>query len=109
MQADGSLLRVTDIAGNFFGQTSNVIIKGQTSGAISSISSLTPTTTSLSANTDFYKGSVLYIASGAGAGQQRTISEYIVTGSARRVLTANEFTTAIDSTCLLYTSPSPRD
>jgi hypothetical protein len=105
LQADGSLLRVTDIAGNFFGQTSNVIIKGQTSGAISSISSLTPTTTSLSANTDFYKGSVLYIASGAGAGQQRTISEYIVTGSARRVLTANEFTTAIDSTSRFEISP----
>lgn len=105
LQADSTLLRVTDIAGNFFGQTSNVIMKGQTSGAVSAISSLTPTTTSLSANTDFYKGSVLYISSGAGAGQQRTISEYIVTGSARRVLTATEFDTAIDSTSRFEISP----
>jgi hypothetical protein len=80
-------------------------MKGQTSGAVSAISTLTPTTTSLSANTDFYKGSVLYISSGAGAGQQRTISEYIVTGSARRVLTATEFDTAIDSTSRFEISP----
>jgi hypothetical protein len=105
LQADSTLLRITDIAGNFFGQTSNVIMKGQTSGAVSAISTLTPTTTSLSANTDFYKGSVLYISSGAGAGQQRTISEYIVTGSARRVLTATEFDTAIDSTSRFEISP----
>ena len=105
LEANSTLLRVTDIAGNFFGQTSNVIMQGQTSGAMSAISTMTPTTTSLSANTDFYKGSVLYISSGAGAGQQRTISEYIVTGSARRVLTATEFDTAIDSTSRFEISP----
>ena len=66
---------------------------------------MTPTTSSLSANTDFYKGSVLYISSGAGAGQQRTISEYIVTGSARRVLVATEFTNALDSTSRFEISP----
>lgn len=37
LQADSTLLRITDIAGNFFGQTSNVIMKGQTSGAVSAI------------------------------------------------------------------------
>lgn len=105
LEANSTFLRVTDIAGNFFGQTSNVIMQGQTSGAMSAISTMTPTTTSLSANTDFYKGSVLYIASGAGAGQQRTISEYIVTGSARRVLTATEFDTPIDSTSRFEISP----
>ena len=105
LEANSTFLRVTDIAGNFFGQTSNVIMQGQTSGAMSEISTMTPTTTSLSANTDFYKGSVLYISSGAGAGQQRVISEYIVTGSARRVLTANDFGTAIDSTSRFEISP----
>ena len=105
LEANSTFLRVTDIAGNFFGQTGNVIMQGQTSGAMSEISAMTPTTTSLSANTDFYKGSVLYISSGAGAGQQRVISEYIVTGSARRVLTANDFGTAIDSTSRFEISP----
>ena len=105
LEANSTHLRVTDIAGNFFGQTSNVIVQGQTSGAFTGIGAMTPTTSSLSANTDFYKGSVLYISSGAGAGQQRTISEYIVTGSARRVLVATEFTNALDSTSRFEISP----
>ena len=105
VEATGSVLRFIDIAGNFFGQQSNVIIKGQTSSATASIDSIVSETSSLSSNTDFYKGSVFYITAGAGAGQQRTISEYIVTGSARRVLLANAFTTAIDSTSRYEISP----
>lgn len=105
LEANSTFLRVTDIAGNFFGQTSNVIMQGQTSGAMSQISAMTPVTSSLSANTDFYKGSTLHITSGAGAGQLRTISEYIVTGSARRVLLASDFTTPIDATSRFDISP----
>lgn len=44
-------------------------------------------------NTDFYKNSVIKITSGPGAGQQRVISDYIVTGSARRIFTAQPFDT----------------
>lgn len=43
------------------------------------------------ANTDFYKSSVIKITSGPGAGQQRVISEYIVSGGVKRVLTAQPF------------------
>jgi len=105
VEANTTLLRFTDIAGNFFGQQSNVFVKGQTSSATALIDRIESTTSSLSSNTDFYKGSVFYITAGAGAGQQRTISEYIVTGSARRVLLATQFTTAIDSTSRFEISP----
>lgn len=105
VEANTTHLRFTDIAGNFFGQQSNVFVKGQTSAAIASIDKIDSTTSSLSSNTDFYKGSVFYITAGAGAGQQRTISEYIVTGSARRVLLAQDFDTAIDSTSRFEISP----
>lgn len=107
VQTDSSnnFLRVTDIAGNFFGQTSNVVLLGSSSGAKAQIGSVSSTTSSLSSNTDFYKGSTIYISAGSGAGQSRTISEYIVTGSARRVLVASPFTTSIDSTSRFEIGP----
>ena len=105
VQANSTFLRVTDIAGNFFGQTSNVVVLGQSSNARAQISSVSSTTSSLSSNTDFYKGSTIYISAGSGAGQSRVISEYIVTGSARRVLVASPFTTDIDSTSRFEIGP----
>jgi hypothetical protein len=105
VEANTTHLRFTDIAGNFFGQQSNVFVKGETSAATASIAKIDSTTSSLSSNTDFYKGSIFYITAGTGAGQQRTISEYIVTGSARRVLLATDFDTAIDSTSRFEISP----
>jgi hypothetical protein len=105
VEASTDMLRFIDIKGNFFGQQANVIIKGQTSSATGTIDNIVSETSSLSSNTDFYKGSVFYITAGTGAGQQRIISEYIVTGSARRVLLANDFTTAIDSTSRYEISP----
>ena len=105
VEANTTHLRFTDIAGNFFGQQSNVFVKGETSAATAAIAKIDSTTSSLSSNTDFYKGSIFYITAGTGAGQQRTISEYIVTGSARRVLLATDFDTAIDSTSRFEISP----
>jgi hypothetical protein len=105
VEASATKLRFTDVEGNFFGQQSNVIIKGQTSSATCGIDRIDSTTSSLSSNTDFYKGSVFYITAGTGAGQQRTISEYIVTGSARRVLLALPLSPAIDSTSRFEISP----
>lgn len=57
------------------------------------IHSLQSDTTTLSANTDFYKNASLYVASGPGEGQLRNIVEYIVTGSERRILIDREFNT----------------
>ena len=103
--ANSTVLKVVDVEGDFFGQTSNVIIKGATSGATAKISSVLSDTSSISSNTDFYKNSVLFIAHGTGKGQARQISEYIVTGSARRVLVANAFTTQPDTTSIFEISP----
>lgn len=50
----------------------------------------------LSANTDFYKNSSIYIRSGRGAGQLRTVAEYIVTGNEHRVLIDKPFTIVPD-------------
>ncbi len=105
VSANSTVIKVVDIAGNFFGQTGNVVVKGQTSGATALISSVASDTSTLSSNTDFYKGSTFYISSGAGAGQAKTISEYIVTGSARRVLITNAFATSIDTTSLFEITP----
>lgn len=98
LEANSTFLRVTDVAGNFFGQTSNVVVLGQGSGAKAQIATMDKNATSLSANTDFYKGSSLYTVAGAGSGQIRTISEYIVTGSARRVLLAQPFAVPVNTT-----------
>lgn len=59
----------------------------------------------LSANTDFYKNSSFYIRSGKGAGQLRTISEYIVTGDERRVLVNEAFNPIPDTTSRFEITP----
>ena len=46
---------------------------------------------SAASNTDFYKNSVIKITSGPGAGQQRVITEYIVSGGVKRILVAQPF------------------
>lgn len=107
VEANSTVIRVQDIANNFFGQQSNVVVQGQTSGAFSLISEIDSSTSSLSANTDFYKGGIFYIAAGGGKGASAVISEYIVTGSARRVLLANDTGfSSVDSTSLFEISPS---
>lgn len=45
-----------------------------------------------SANTDFYRGSAVKIVQGPGAGQQRTIAEYVVAGGQKRVVIDQPFT-----------------
>jgi hypothetical protein len=44
-----------------------------------------------SANTDFFKNCAFKITSGVGAGQQRLISEYVVSGSLRSVILTQPF------------------
>ena len=69
------------------------------------IHGLESSSVTLSANTDFYKNSTLYVRSGTGAGQARNISEYIVTGSERRVLINPAFTTLPDTTSVFEIAP----
>lgn len=59
----------------------------------------------LSSNTDFYSFSSFYIRSGKGAGQLRTIAEYIVTGNERRVLIDDPFVTEPDSSSRFEIGP----
>jgi hypothetical protein len=102
--ANSTLLRVVDVAGDFFGQQSNVIMQGQSSGSFANVSLIVSETSGLSANTDFYKGSIFYITDGPAKGNSSIISEYIVTGSSRRVLLANTLTN-IDSSSRYEISP----
>jgi hypothetical protein len=104
IEANTSQLRVVDIAGNFFGNSELVVVRGQTSNATSLITDIVSQTSTLSANTDFYKGSTFYISAGAGAGAAASISEYIVTGSSRRVLIANDTGFATPSGMIIDTT-----
>ena len=104
--ANSTVLKVVDIAGDMLNANStNVVVKGQITGVLSQVSSVTSDTGSLSSNTDFYKGSTFYITSGTGKGQAKNISEYIVTGSSRRVLIPSSFETSIDTTSRFEISP----
>jgi rRNA processing protein Gar1 len=62
----------------------------------------------LSANTDFYKNNTFFIRSGRGAGQARTIAEYIVTGNERRILVDKEFDILPDFTSNFDIGPRVR-
>lgn len=104
IEANTSQLRVVDIAGNFFGNTEAVTVRGQTSNATALITDIVSKTSTLSANTDFYKGSTFYITAGAGAGAAAPISEYVVTGSSRRVLLANDVGFATPSGMIVDTT-----
>lgn len=73
-------------------------ITGVTSNTAATIQVVTPLTTALSSNADFYKNNSFYIRSGTGAGQLRSITEYIVTGEERLVLLNNAFNPLPDTT-----------
>lgn len=106
VSANSTVLKVVDIAGDLFGANStNVVIKGQSTEALTQVSSIASDTSSISSNTDFYKGSAFTIVHGTGKGQTKKISEYIVTGSARRALLVNAFATAIDTTSRFEITP----
>lgn len=62
------------------------LVSATNSSITSLISTSTPLNVALSANAGFYKNNAFYIRSGTGAGQLRTITEYIVTGDTRQVL-----------------------
>jgi len=77
------VLRVTNVAGNFYPTRTLTGLTSNTSAVITTVEKLT---SALSSDADFYKNGAFYIRSGAGAGQVRTITEYIVSGEERIVL-----------------------
>ena len=100
--AANNTFRVTSTIRNFVaGQT----VVGTTSTTSQTISSATKITAELSSNTDFYKNNSFYIRSGTGAGQLRTITEYIVTGEERRVLLNAGLTVYPDATSIFEIGP----
>lgn len=100
--AANNTFRVTSTMRNFVaGRT----IVGTTSTTSQTISSATRITAELSSNTDFYKNNSFYIRSGTGAGQLRTITEYIVTGEERRVLLNSGLSVYPDSTSIFEIGP----
>lgn len=87
---------------NIFTPGANVLI-GETSLNQSTI--LDATSPDVASNNNFYNGCSLYVASGTGAGQLETISQYLVIGNARRVLLSNAFTITPDLTSKYIISP----
>lgn len=99
-----NFINVTDLTGDI-NVASGVAVKGEVSGVVANVSAVTDELTTLSSNTDFYKGSAFYLISGNGAGQISEISEYIVTGSSRRVLLKDELTSGIDTSSRFEIGP----
>lgn len=95
-------MRITAALRNF---TATSTIIGATSNTSQTISSATKITAELSSNTDFYKNNSFYIRSGTGAGQLKTITEYIVTGDERRVLLNSPLDVFPDSTSIFEIGP----
>lgn len=95
-------LRITNTSGTFkLGQP----IRGAQSNANTTISKVIRLTESLSANTDFYKNNSFYIRDGVGAGQLRTITEYVVTGSERIVMLDKPLSPMPDATSVFEITP----
>lgn len=59
-----------------------------------------------SSNTGFYNTSAVYIKSGTGAGQVRTIQSYIVSGTQRRIVLDEAFDTPPDGTSEYEITPA---
>jgi hypothetical protein len=100
--AANNTFRVTSTVRNFV-VGANVV--GTTSTTSQEITAATKITAELSSNTDFYKNNSFYIRSGTGAGQLRTITEYIVTGEERRVLLNAGLTVYPDATSIFEIGP----
>jgi len=100
--SSNNTLRITNSSRSF---TPGADITGLTSNTTATIQSVTNITTALSSNTDFYKNNSIYIRSGTGAGQLRTVTEYIVTGEERRILINSPFNPLPDTTSVYEIGP----
>ncbi len=102
VSSNSTTLTIGNINGNI---DDNDQIRGVSSNTYANVSSRTMEGDSLSSNTDFYKGSSLYVERGTGAGQLGIIDEYIVTANEKRVLLANSFSVNLDSTSFYSIGP----
>lgn len=102
----GSIESITvTTAGLNYNSYANGTIKEAAVAGNTLLFALESTTSTLSANTDFYKNNTVYIRSGTGAGQARAIAEYIVTGDERRILLTSAFTTLPDTSSVFEIGP----
>lgn len=100
-QTNSTFITTTNILGTF---AANASILGSVSNSAALATSFR--TTAVSSNTNFYTGCSLYIQSGKGAGQLKTITGYTVSGLARVVTLDSAFTTVPDFTSNYYIAPA---
>jgi len=96
-------LRITNVDRAFVPGANLIGVSSTTNRTIVSATALT---TALNPNAGFYKNSAFYIRSGLGAGQLRTITEYIVTGDTRRVLLNAPLTTIPNTSSVFEIGPN---
>jgi len=96
-------LRITNVNRRFVPGANLVGVSTATNRTIVSATALT---TPLDPNAGFYKNSAFYIRSGLGAGQLRTIREYIVTGDTRRIILDSALTTIPDTSSTFEIGPN---
>ena len=99
---DGDAITLISVQGTI---TTDDEITGAQSGAVANISNIVRVGDNLSPNSDFYKGSTLYIDHGTGAGQYATIDDYIVTSQAKRIIINTAFNTGLADDSHFIISP----
>lgn len=100
-QTNSTFITTTNILGTFVANSS---ILGSVSNSAALPNSFR--STAVSSNTNFYTGCSLYIQSGKGAGQLKTITGYSVSGLARVVTVDSPFTVVPDFTSNYYIAPA---
>ena len=96
-------LRISNVNRGFVPGANLVGVSSTTNRTIISATALT---TPLNSDAGFYKNNLFYIRSGLGAGQLRTITEYIVTGDTRRVLLNAPLTTIPNTSSVFEIGPN---
>jgi hypothetical protein len=99
---DGNTITITSVEGSI---TEADEITGAQSNAVANISNVVRVGDLLSPNSDFYKGSTLYIDHGTDAGQFATIDDYIVTSQAKRIILNTSFATPLADDSHFIISP----
>jgi hypothetical protein len=101
------VIRITNTGSNYVATLTGQFQVDDLRSAIPTITGNTTTyrlTSSASSNTDFYVGSALYISSGTGGGQIRSIVDY--NAATRVAVVNNAFTTAPDATSNYVIAPN---
>ena len=91
--SNSTLLELNNLNGQFL---VNTAITGATSNTIATPSSIV--SLGVSSNTNFYTGGSIYLSTGTGSGQVRTIENYFVVGTQRRIIIDTPFNPIPDAT-----------